>query len=199
MKMLATMLLALSTLSATAQDKPMMDAYKIDGATSVVNWFAYKNIGDGHNGTVKIKSGSLTFTGDVITAGEVVTDMNTIAVTDIPVTKEENGKLVGHLKAPDFFDVAKYPEAKLVIKSSEKSGKGLKVKGDLTFLGKTNPVEFIAAITKAGNTVTAKSDIMIDRTKWGLKYSSGNFFKDLAGDRIIKDEFKLAVELKASK
>ncbi len=193
MKVLATMVLALSTTIAAAQ------TYKVDTNATTVKWVAEKEIGSGHAGEVKTKSGSLTFTGDLITAGEVVSDLNTITVTDIPADKEENGKLVGHLKSPDFFNVAKNPEAKLVIKSSEKTKTGLKVKGDLTFNGKTNPIEFDAVVTKTDKDVTAKSDVVLDRTKWDLKYSSKNFFKDLAGDRIIKNDFKLSVNIKATK
>lgn len=193
MKVLATMMLAMATTLATAQ------TYKVDTKATTVKWVAEKKLGSGHAGTVDVKSGTLTFTGDLITAGEIVSDLNSIKVTDIPADKEENGKLVGHLKSPDFFNVAKNPEAKLVIKSSEKTKNGLKVKGDLSFNGKTNPVEFDAVVTKTDKDVTAKSDIVLDRTKWDLKYSSENFFKDLAGDRIIKNEFKLSVDIKATK
>lgn len=193
MKTLVTMMLAMATTIASAQ------SYKVDANATSVKWVAEKEIGSGHAGMVKVKNGTLAFTGDLITGGEIVSDLNTISVTDIPADKEENGKLVGHLKSPDFFNVAKNPEAKLVIKSSEKTKNGLKVKGDLTFNGKTNPIEFDAVVTKTDKDVSAKSDIVLDRTKWDLKYSSKNFFKDLAGDRIIKNDFKLAVDIKATK
>lgn len=193
MKMFVTMMLALSTTIAAAQ------SYKVDTKGTTVKWIAEKEIGAGHAGNVAVKNGTLVFDGDVIKSGEIVSDLNSMTVSDIPATDENNGKLVGHLKSPDFFNVAKNPEAKLVIKSSEKTKEGLKIKGDLTFNGKTNPIEFLAAVTKTGNAVTAKSDVIIDRTKWDLKYSSKNFFKDLAGDRIIKNEFKLVVDIKATK
>jgi polyisoprenoid-binding protein YceI len=200
MKRLMTMVLAVSTtLSAMASDKPMAATYKIDNAATKVKWIADKKVGAGHNGFVAVKEGSLNVQGDLITGGEISVDMNTISVADIPATDEYNGKLVGHLKAPDFFDVAKYPSAKLVIKGSEKSKTGLKIKGELTFIGKTNPVEFDAVVTKNDKIMTAKSDVVIDRTKWGLKYNSENWFKQLAGDKIIKDNFTLSVDISATK
>lgn len=199
MKTLITMMLALTTtLTAVAQDKPMAATYKVDSAASPVKWVGKKITGSEHAGNISVKGGSLTFTGDLITAGEVNVDMNTITVTDIPAADEMNGKLTGHLKSPDFFNVAKYPDAKLVIKSSEKTKTGLKVKGDLTFIGKTNPIEFDAVVTKSATGVTTKSEVKIDRTKWDLKYGSGDFFKGL-GDKAINNDFYLTVDLTAKK
>jgi polyisoprenoid-binding protein YceI len=46
----------------------------------------------------------------------------------------------GHLKSPDFFDVAKYPTATFVSKSFSKSDGKLTVVGDLTLHGVTKTV-----------------------------------------------------------
>lgn len=197
MKTIAAMLLALSTTVAVAQTKAVTATYKIDSAASSIKWVGKKVTGQ-HDGTLAVKDGSFTFTGDVMTAGEVNVDMNTLAVTDIPASDESNGKLVGHLKSPDFFNVAKNPSAKLVIKSSEKTASGLKVKGDLTFNGKTNPIEFDAKVVKTDASVNTKADVAIDRTKWDLKYGSGSFFKGL-GDKAINNEFTISVDITAKK
>lgn len=197
MKTLAIMLLTLTTsLTAVAQNKPMSEMYKIETSSSV-KWVGKKITGE-HSGNVAVKDGSLTFTGEVLTAGVLNVDMNTITVTDIPASDEMNGKLVGHLKSPDFFNVQKYPDAKIVIISSEKSKNGLKVKGNLTFIGQTNPIEFDAVVSKTAKSAILKSDVKIDRTIWGLKYGSDSFFKGL-GDKAINNEFLLSVELTAKK
>jgi polyisoprenoid-binding protein YceI len=141
MKMFMTMMLALSTtMTAFASDKPMSTTYKIDNAATTVKWIGKKVMGE-HSGNVSTKEGFLTVAGDVITAGEVNVDMNTITVSDIPATDEYNGKLVGHLKSPDFFNVAKYPAAKLVIKGSEKTKNGLKIKADLENVKALTPTQ----------------------------------------------------------
>lgn len=191
MKILATMLLALSTTFAVAQ------SYKVDSAASSIKWVGKKVTGQ-HAGTLAVKDGTFTFTGEALTAGEVNVDMNTLAVTDIPVSDESNGKLVGHLKSPDFFNVAKYPDAKLVITGSTKTKDGYKVKGNLTFVGKTNPIEFDAKIVKTDSSVNTKADLVLDRTKWDLKYGSGSFFKGL-GDKAINNEFSISVDITAKK
>ena len=61
-------------------------------------------------------------------------------------------RLVGHLRSADFFDVEKYPTAKLSIKNSkviEKLEDGkykMLVNGDMTVKSKTNPISFEAII-----------------------------------------------------
>lgn len=197
MKTLMAALLALTTTLAVAQDKPITTTYKIDTAATTVAWAAKKIVG-GHNGNVTTKDGFLTFTGDIITAGEINVDMKTITVADIPATDEYNAKLVGHLKSPDFFNVDKNPDAKLVIKSSEKTKTGLKIKGDLTFIGKTNPIEFDAVVSKPAGMFNAKSEVVLDRTKWDLKYGSSDFFKGL-GDKAIDNKFTLTINVTAKK
>lgn len=198
MKTLMTALIALTTtLTVVAQDKPITTTYKIDTTATTVAWTAKKIVG-GHNGNVTTKDGYLTFTGDVITAGEINVDMKSISVADIPATDEYNAKLVGHLKGPDFFNVDKNPDAKLVIKSSEKTKTGLKIKGDLTFIGKTNPIEFDAVVSKPAGMFNAKSEVIIDRTKWNLKYGSSDFFKGL-GDKAIDNKFTLSINVTAKK
>ena len=201
MKSLLALCLSFSTVLAFAQDKPIMETYKVDTGATKVAWEGKKVTGQ-HSGTVNVKSGSFTLTGEVINTGEVVVDMKTIVVTDIPLdtkeNKEMNAKLQGHLSSPDFFNVAKYPESKLVIKSSEKTKTGLKVKGDLTMLGKTQPIEFDAVVTKTTSDLKVKTIVVLDRTKWDLKYGSSSFFKGLA-DKAISNDFTLTIDLAAKK
>jgi hypothetical protein len=40
----------------------------------------------------------------------------------------------------------------------------------------------------------ANSEFSIDRTKWDIKYDSGNFFQDL-GDRAIKDDIYFNINI----
>ena len=91
------------------------------------------------------------------------------------------------MKSEDFFQVEKWPTAKLVIKSV----KGEKVKGELTIKDKTNPVEFTAKNEKGFYTGTLK----FDRTKFGMIYGSGNFFKNL-GDKMIENDVTLDFKVK---
>lgn len=196
MKSLLAVVLAFST-SAFAQNKPLTQTYSVDAAATKIVYVGKKVTGQ-HTGNITAKSGNLAFQGDEITGGEVVVDMNSITSTDI-TDKDTNAKYLGHIKSPDFFDVAKYPDAKIVIKNSKKTAKGLEVTGDLTFIGKTNPITFLVTdLKKTDAGVTAKSNVVVNRTKWGLVYGSGSFIKGL-GDKAINDEFTLAIDLSAKK
>jgi polyisoprenoid-binding protein YceI len=104
-------------------------------------------------------------------------------------------RLVGHLKSDDFFGVEKYPVSLLVITGSESFDNGTAiVKGNLTIKGVTNPVEFKATTMKKDNGTWFFANIVVDRTKYNIRYGSGSFIANL-GDKVIYDEFKLKVSL----
>ncbi len=197
MKTLLALCLAVSTSAFAQGGKALTQTYAIDTTATTVVWVGKKVTGQ-HTGNLSVKSGSLTFLGEEITAGDVVVDMKSLTTTDI-TDKEMNAKFIGHMTSPDFFDVAKYPESKLVIKSSKKTAKGLEVTGDLTMIGQTRPVTFLATdVKKSDKEVTANANITLNRTLWGLKYGSGSFFKGL-GDKAINDDFTLNISIKATK
>jgi polyisoprenoid-binding protein YceI len=72
------------------------------------------------------------------------------------------------------------------------------MKGNMTIKGITNPVTFNADIKINRNSYTAIAKIIIDRTKWGVEYKSGNIFKDL-GDKIIYDDMEFDIFLVSEK
>jgi polyisoprenoid-binding protein YceI len=115
-------------------------------------------------------------------------------MTSITVS-DNNERLTGHLKSDDFFGVEKYPTARLVVNESSSFDKGsATVKGDLTIKGITNPIEFKAAYQKKDDGSWFFANIVVDRTKYNIRYGSGSFFDNL-GDKTIYDEFKLKVSL----
>jgi polyisoprenoid-binding protein YceI len=108
---------------------------------------------------------------------------------------ENNTMIIGHLKSDDFFGVAKYPIVKLVITGSTPFDKGNGVvSGTLTIKDITNPIEFKAAMQKKDEGVWFFANIVVDRTKYNIRYGSGSFFDNL-GDKTIYDEFRLKVNL----
>lgn len=186
MKNLKTIALALfvavSTI-ATAQTK------KVDASKSTINWVGKKVTGS-HSGTVGIKEGSLIFKGKKLAGGNFTVNTASIEVTDL---KAGQGKenLEGHLKADDFFGTDKYPTSKLVFKTIGDKGNGVySVTADLTIKDITSPVKF--DLTVKGNTATTAFNV--DRTKYGIKFKSKNFFENL-GDNVINDDFELTVSL----
>jgi polyisoprenoid-binding protein YceI len=171
------------TSMGNAQDKMAADT-----SQTTLLWLGEKVAGQ-HNGTLKLQSGWLSYKDSKIVSAEFIIDMATI--------KEATGnaRLEGHLKSDDFFSVAKFPTAKLVITGSTSFEKGTGVvSGTLTIKGITNPIEFKSTLQKKDEGLWFYSNIVVDRTKYDVKYGSGSFFDNL-GDKVIYDEFKLKVAL----
>ena len=101
----------------------------VDTTASVLTWIGTKPTGS-HNGTVAIKSGGLLVEEGTLKGGEFVIDMNTITNVDM-AGSDGAGKIEGHLKAPDFFDIAVYPTSKFVITKVEDVEGKLAVTGNL--------------------------------------------------------------------
>ncbi|MFA9188645.1 YceI family protein [Flavobacterium sp. FBOR7N2.3] len=174
---------AVASISVNAQTK------KIDVKASTIKWVGKKVTGE-HSGTVNFKNGAVVLKGNKLVGGTFTVDMTSLTATDL--TGEYQQKLDGHLKADDFFGTDKFPTATLVIKKIGAKAKDIyAVTADLTIKGITKPVNF--DITVKGNTATTA--FKVDRTKYDIKYGSGNFFEGL-GDKTINDEFELAVALK---
>lgn len=190
---------ALLTVFASAA---LADVYKVDTQASKIAWKGTKKMGSFHNGHISVKEGEITTDKkNKITAGQIVVDMSTITNEDLKDSPDYQKKLVGHLSNEDFFNVAKHPTTIFKI-TSVTPGKGkneVLVKGDLTMIGATHPAEMTAVVTVDKGVMTGKGKLIVDRTKWGLKYGSGNFFKELAGDKIINDQFELDLDLVARK
>jgi polyisoprenoid-binding protein YceI len=168
--------------------------FTVDASKSTLNWKAEKITGF-HEGTIGIKSGTLKIENGKITSGSFVINMSTIVDTDL-TDAEYNAKLIGHLKSPDFFDVAKFPEAIFTItKPVDVSKSVTEVHGNLAIKGISKPLTFKTVIKKDGNSyVFNANSIVVDRTVYNIKYGSGTFFSDL-GDKVIYDEFTLKLKL----
>lgn len=159
----------------------------VNAAESTIEWTGAKVTGK-HTGTINITEGTLSLIDGTLTGGALTIDMTSIAVTDLQ--GKMAGKLTGHLQSDDFFGVATFPTAHLVITNVVNDGDKYAITGDLTIKGKTAPVTFDAMLADGKATAT----IVVDRTIYDVKYGSGKFFDNL-GDKMISDNFDLAVSL----
>jgi len=164
--------------------------FKIVSTQSNIDWVGTKVTG-AHNGTIAVKEGEVTLNDGKLTGGKVIIDTTSIKILDItdPAT---NAQFAGHLASDDFFSIDKYPEATLEITSVS----GNHVEGNLTIKSITHPVGFNAVVNVNGDTLIATGKLVIDRTKYEMKFRSGNFFKDL-GDTLIYNDFELNVSITA--
>jgi len=164
---------------------------------STVIWTGSKPASS-HTGNVSIKSGYLTFDHGRLVGGNFTIDMTSITCTDLEPDRGGN-KLVGHLKNEDFFDVDKFPEANLNITKVKKlNDQEYEMTGDMTIKGITKKIDFNTEIKLTGRSYTAVSKLIIDRTEWGIEYSSKKVLGALA-DKFIYDDMELDIFLVSEK
>ncbi len=110
------------------------------------------------------------------------------------------GPFDGRLKSEDFFDVVKFPTAKFVGTAFKFEGdKVIEVSGELTLLGKTNPVTLKAtsAFTCYTNTRIQREvcggdfDSVILRSLWGMNNGLTS--------NTIPDNIRLVIQIEAVK
>ncbi len=164
--------------------------FSIVPSQSNIDWTGKKVTG-AHNGTIAIKEGQFILTEGKITGGSFIADTTSIKILDI-TDPDTNAQFLGHLTSDDFFSTAQFKEASLVITAVA----GNHIDAELTIKGITHPVSFEVILNLAGDTFTANGKLIIDRTKYGMKFRSGNFFQNL-GDTLIYNDFGLNVGITA--
>jgi len=164
--------------------------FKIAGAQSTIEWIGRKVTGS-HNGTIAIKKGELIVNDNQVIGGKIIIDTTSIKILDV-TDPQTNAQFAGHLASDDFFSIDQFPEATLEITFV----KGNHVEGNLTIRGITRAIDFEAELGITADRVTVAAKVIVDRTKYGIKFRSGNFFKDL-GDTLIYNDFELNVKLVA--
>jgi len=165
-----------------------------DPSATKIEWTGKKVVGSSHNGTINLKEGWITTSGDAITGGEFIVDMSTIKNLDLKDDKMR-ARLEGHLNSDDFFGVEKYPVSKLVLTGSSRfTGGKATVRGNLTIKAATHPVEFAVVKSAAGGVTTYTASIVFDRSLYDVRFGSGKFFSNL-GDNVIVDDISLVVTL----
>jgi polyisoprenoid-binding protein YceI len=176
--------------------KPAPTTFKVDASKSTFKWTGKKVTGS-HWGYIKFTEGSLMLDKGALVGGAFTVDMNSLDCQDLKPGQGQE-KLVGHLKADDFFGTDKFPSSTLKIKSTSPKGNNTyDVKADLTIKGITNEITFPATVSVAGSALTATANFKVDRTKYDIKFRSGNFFENL-GDKAIENDFDVEINLVAN-
>lgn len=183
--------------------------YEVNTQGDEVKWYGYKTYADGsHTGTLQVTDGHFKVEEGNLVGGEFVIDMQSIHSTDLANDKEMYGKLVGHLKSPDFFAVDSFPTAKFEItevseaSADDTTGATHMLSGNLTMRGETKNITIPAMVKMDGNMIKMKTpEFVIDRSKWNVRFRSTSFaeFADIAKDKAIDNNIKLSVNLSAEK
>lgn len=169
--------------------------YTLDTQASNLYWEAFTPVG-GHRGKIFIRSGEMSVSGGNPSQGSFMIDMGSIQGEGLPTG------LLNHLASDDFFSVATYPTARFDITriSPYEGGEdyNFQVEGDLSIRDITKPIIVYTKIAQNEDGLTAKGMAMVERTQFDITIRSGSFFEGL-GDKLIKDEFLIELDLLASK
>ena len=172
--------------------------YTLDTLNSKVEWKGYKvfkSENTSHFGTIKFESGDVTVKDGKLESGKFVADMNSLTSVDLKDDAESLGKLNGHLKSGDFFEVEKFPTASFEITKVAPTTEGdynTLLDGNLTIKGITKPVQFKANVSiKDGEVSVATEPKDIKREEFGVKFQAS------AENGVIKDEVTLQINVKA--
>jgi polyisoprenoid-binding protein YceI len=162
---------------------------KVDLDKSVIKWKGEMMGMYSHEGTLKLKEGSITISNGVVSGGNFVVDMTSMVATDEnydPSKDHTKEKLIGHLSSADFFAVDSFPSASFMIKGSE----GSTANGTLTMRGKTGDevVENIAITEKDGK-IMATGTMTVDRKKYDV------LFDHPAQEMVLSNDLELSIEL----
>ena len=183
--------LSIFTLFAFS-NSPHIERVSVDNQKSTIKWIGSK-IAESHEGLISIQNGVLLIDHGTLVGGDITIDMSSIQTTDM--SDKYNKKLDSHLMNEDFFDVEKHPISSIKItKATKTEANNYQIVADLTIKGITHSITFDAEVNIRKIAFFAKAKIKIDRTKWDIKYNSGNFFKDL-GDKVILDEIEFEINL----
>ena len=156
-------------------------------------WTGQKLTGS-HSGKLNFADANIEVKENKMVGASFVVDMTSMKNTDL----DEDGaaKLIGHLTSDDFFGIKEHPTANFVSTNIEagEEDNTYNVTGDMTIKGVTNSETFLVYFEARGKAYAANADIMIDRTKYNVKYGSGKFFENI-GDKAIYDEFNLKINI----
>jgi polyisoprenoid-binding protein YceI len=179
---------AVTSEAAPAASSPVAgQRYSITPENSKIEFIGAKVTGQ-HHGSFSKFSGYIDYAGQPEKSRVFVSiDVNSIT-TDDP-------KLTEHLKTPDFFDAAKYPQATFEsteITSGGANGATHTIKANLTMHGQTKSITFPATIAVAADAISVDSTFSINRKDFGINYAG-------AADNLIRDEVVLTLHVKATK
>lgn len=166
---------------------PTADGVAIDVAGSTVGFIGSKVTGK-HEGKFEKFTGSIALgPGGKPEGGSVNVEIEMASV------KTDQEKLDGHLKAPDFFDVEKFPKAKFTsteVKAGGDKGATHTITGELDLHGVKKTISFPATITVGDDAVTATTEFALNRKDFGIAYEGKK-------DDLIRDDVVIKLNIKA--
>jgi polyisoprenoid-binding protein YceI len=109
--------------------------------------------------------------------------------------------LEAHLQSPDFFDAERNPELSFASKSIDVDGDRVKIDGEITIKGHTEPVEITGVFTQpfddpyGGTRLGLKLEATVDRDKFGVSWNNPL----PSGEPALSNQVTIIADLQLSK
>lgn len=166
------------------------EALPITPETSKIEFVGSKITGK-HDGGFKAFSGVWGLMPEKVEASVLSAEI------DMSSTWADNEKLTGHLKSPDFFDVAKFPKSTFESTEISKGSTDTKFKdathtvtGNLMLHGVTKSIQFPAKIAVTADAAALDSEFFLNRKDFQINYPG------MAND-LIRDEVVIKLAIRA--
>jgi polyisoprenoid-binding protein YceI len=180
MKFLSLSILVLSFTNILALE----GKYKLDPGHAKVGFSVSHMVISNVEGRFTKFDGSLN-------SGKKLSDLKIDVKIDVASVNTDDKDRDDHLKSPDFFDLAKFPN--ITFESTQVSGteNNLKIKGKLTIKDKTQEVVLNCKLSKEvkdpwGNTRLAiTGSTKINRQKFGLAFNKLAEAGPVVGDEVV--------------
>ena len=191
-RFLLVLTLAGLALAAGTSARAQTSTWTIDPNHSSIG-FEIRHMGVSNvRGAIGGVKGTVTLNDKDITKSSVETTIDTTTVTTNVDARDK------HLKSPDFFDVAKYPQITFKSTSLTNSGGKLQLTGDLTLTGTTKSVTLDLdgpAPPQTGKDGKTRSGFS---ATGALKRSDFNFGPKF-GSAMVGDDVKFTIDVEIDK
>jgi len=181
--------------STTAATAVLTGTWNVDPAHSKVG-FAVK-----HMGIATVRGEFKQFAG-TLEVGEDLSTAKAYGTVKVESVDTNEGQRDEHLRSPDFFDAAEYPELRFEsTRIEDLDGEEFRIIGNLTLHGITNEVVLHADVQgtdtdpwgneRVGLEITGQ----LSRSDYGMKFNQALG----SGNMLVADKVKLALDISAVK
>jgi len=142
-----------------------------------------------------------TFTGTFSDIDVSVSDGVLQGSAKVASVQVKDPNLEAHLQTPDFFDAERHPELSFRSNSIERHGEELKIDGEITIKGHTEPVLITGVISEpivdpyGGTRYGLKLEATIDRDRFGVSWNAAL----PNGEPAMSNQVTITAELQLSK
>lgn len=142
-----------------------------------------------------------TFTGTFSDFDAVVTDGALRGSAKVASVQVKDPNLAAHLQSPDFFDAERNPELTFESASIERDGDAMRIDGQITIKGHTEPATITGAVSDpisdayGGERFGLRLEAVVDRDKFGISWNSPL----PSGEPALSNQVTITADLQLSK